>query len=436
MSKIKTRPVAVVGMGCVFPRSPGLDSFWANVESGVCASRQAPAERWLLSGEDAFSPEKGAPDRVYSLKACFVEDFSLDPEGLSIDRALLDALDPACRLALYAAKQAVSSCKINDRSRVPVIIGSIALPTEKASACARDILLAPLLEKALGEKIPGGAPSHPANLRAAGLPASVVARAFGFGGGTLALDAACASSLYAVKLACDELLSGRADAVLTGGVSRPDSLYTQMGFSQLRALSPSGRPAPFDAGADGLVVGEGSGMLVLKRVEDAIADGDTIHALICGAGLSNDVGGSLLAPNTAGQLRAMRAAYKKAGWAPQLVDFVECHATGTPAGDPVEVSSLKTLWGARGWTAGQCALGSVKSNIGHLLTAAGSAGLIKTILAIKNKKLPPTANFTSPHPALGLESSPFCVPSESRRWDARGEGQPRRAAVSAFGFGA
>ncbi|NLO92258.1 MAG: type I polyketide synthase [Elusimicrobia bacterium] len=422
-------------MGCVFPRSPGLDSFWANIESGVCASREAPPGRWLLSKEDAFSPEKGAPDRVYSPKACFVEDFSLNPSGLGLDRAFLDELDPACHLALYAARQAAASCKIKDRSRVPVIIGNIALPTEKASAYARQTLLPALLEKALGEKTDLDEKAHPANLRAAGLPAGVLARAFGFGGGTLSLDAACASSLYAVKLACDELLSGRADAVLTGGVSRPDSLYTQMGFSQLRALSPSGRPAPFDAGADGLVVGEGAGMLVLKRLEDAIADGDEIHALLCGAGLSNDVGGSLLAPNSAGQLRAMRAAYRQAGWAPQQVDYVECHATGTPAGDPVEIASLKTLWGARGWTAGQCALGSVKANIGHLLTAAGAAGLIKVILAMKHGKLPPMANFSRPHQALSLDGSPFAIPQEARAWEKRGNDEPRRAAVSAFGFG-
>ena len=223
--------------------------------------------------------------------------------------------------------------------------------------------------------------------------------------------------------------------MITGGVSRPSSLYTQMGFSQLRALSPSGRPSPFDAAADGLVVGEGAGMFVLKRLADAVRDSDKIYGVITGIGLSNDIGGSLLAPNTAGQLYAMRAAYRQARLSPSQIDLIECHATGTPTGDPVEVESLKTLWGERGWSEGQCALGSVKSNIGHLLTAAGAAGMMKVLLAFKNKSLPPTANFSRPGPKIKLSSSPFRVQNRCEDWAARDSKTPRRAAVSAFGFG-
>lgn len=163
-----------------------------------------------------------------------------------------------------------------------------------------------------------------------GLPAGLVARALGLGGGSYTLDAACASSLYSMKLACDELRSGRADAMLAGGVSRPDSLYTQMGFTALSALSPSGRCSPFDAAGDGLVVGEGAGVVLLKRLSDAERQGDHIYGLICGIGLSNDIGGSLLAPDTEGQLRAMHAAYQEAGWRPDQVQLIECHGTGTP----------------------------------------------------------------------------------------------------------
>jgi len=180
--------------------------------------------------------------------------------------------------------------------------------------------------------------------RMTGFPAALLAKGLGLGSGTHTLDAACASSLVALKLACGALSQHRADAMLVGGVSRPDCLYTQVGFSQLRALSPSGRCAPFDKGADGLVVGEGVGMFVLKRVEDAVKDGDDILAVIKGIGLSNDMGGSLLAPMSEGQLRAMRIAYDTTGWSPDQVDLIECHGAGTPLGDHTELSSLATLW--------------------------------------------------------------------------------------------
>ncbi len=323
-----------------------------------------------------------------------------------------------------------------DRERAGVVIGQLALPTDGVSAWARGLLRPGFEREALG--LPPSRPSariNPANRFVAGLPGGVLAKAFGLGGGSWTLDAACASSLYALKFAMEELRAGRADAMLAGGVSRPESLYTQMGFSQLRALSPSGAPSPFDASADGLVVGEGSGMFVLKRLADAQRDGDRIRGVLVGGGLSNDVGGSLLAPNTVGQLRAMRAAYKEAALSPSQIDFVECHATGTPTGDPVEVASLKALWGERGWTPGQCAIGSVKSNVGHLLTAAGSAGLMKVLLAFERETIPPNANFEAANPAAGLDGSPFHVPTQAQAWTRRDAKTPRRAALSAFGFG-
>ncbi len=200
--------------------------------------------------------------------------------------------------------------------------------------------------------------------------------------------------------------------MLTGGVSRPDCLYTQMGFSQLRALSPSGRCAPFDAAADGLVVGEGAGILVLKRLDDALRDGDHIYATIAGIGLSNDIAGNLMQPDSRGQLRAMRAAYEQAEWKPDDVDLVECHGTGTPVGDAVEFNSLRALWSEvpetdRAQT--HCVIGSVKSNVGHLLTAAGAAGLIKVLLAMRDRKLPPTANFSAAEHGINLSETPFAI---------------------------
>ena len=275
----------------------------------------------------------------------------------------------------------------------------------------------------------------PINHHVAGLPAGLLAKTLGFEGTCFTVDAACASSLYAVKLAVDELQSGRADTMLAGGLSRPDSLYTQMGFSQLRALSPNGTCSPFDQKGNGLVVGEGCGLMLLKRTADALRDGDHIHAVIRGIGLSNDLGGSLLAPAAEGQLRAMRSAYQQAGWSPDDVDLIECHATGTPVGDAVEFSSLQQLWQESGWRPGQCVIGSVKANVGHLLTAAGSAAMIKTLLAMKQQTLPPMVNFSSPAAGIELDKSPFQILNQPRRWDARKGKLPRRAAVSAFGFG-
>jgi acyl transferase domain-containing protein/3-hydroxymyristoyl/3-hydroxydecanoyl-(acyl carrier protein) dehydratase len=436
--------VAIVGIGGVFPGAPDLERFWALVASGRDATRDVPPGRWLLDPSDAFDPRVAAPDRVYSTRGGFVEEFRFDPEGLDLDPGLVDRLDPMFRLALQAGRAAWRDGRTDElaRSRVGVVFGNIVLPIEAASALARETLGRTLAERALGgragslESQWGDEPlTHPINRFAAGLPAGLLARALGLGGGAYTLDAACASSLYALKLAADELLAGRADAMLTGGLSRPDPLYTQMGFSQLRALSASGRARPFDGRGDGLVVGEGAGMFLLKRLDDALRQGDHVYGTAAAVGLSNDVDGGLLAPSSEGQLRAMRAAYDRAGWDPRDVDLIECHATGTPVGDAVELESLKALWGKTDGPAGRCVIGSHKANIGHALTASGAAGLLKVLLALKHKVLPPTANFEAPGSHPGLDASPFRVLSEAEPWEPRADGRPRRAAVSGFGFG-
>ncbi len=432
-------PIAIVGAGGIFPDAPTPARFWANLLARRCAAKEVPAGRWSVTPESVFDPAKGAADKVYSKKACFVEDFAFDPSGLALDAEWASSLDPAFHLALHAARSALSEAKLTstDKSRMGVVLGQLVLPTDGASAWSRELLLPAYERGALGltGSRSAAARVNPANRFVAGLPGGVLTKAFGLGGGSWTLDAACASSLYALKFAMEELRAGRADAMLAGGMARPQSLYTQMGFSQLRALSASGVPSPFDAAADGLVVGEGAGLFVLKRLCDAQRDGDRIRGVLLGGGLSNDVGGSLLAPNTVGQLRAMRAAYVESGLSPSQIDFIECHATGTPTGDPIEVASLKALWGERGWTKGQCALGSVKSNIGHLLSAAGSAGLMKVLLGFENETLPPNANFKTPNPNAGLTDSPFHVQAEASPWIKRDAKTPRRAALSAFGFG-
>ena len=434
----RPEPIAIVGAGGIFPDAPTPARFWENLAARRCSAREVPAGRWAVPAGAAFDPAKGAADKVYSRKACLISDFVFDPAGLALDAHWALSLDPAFHLALHAAREALSGAKLSasDKARTGVVMGQLVLPTDAAAAWSREQLLPAFERDALG--LPPKQPAsrvNPANRFVAGLPGGVLTKAFGLGGGSWTLDAACASSLYALKFAMEELRAGRADAMLAGGMSRPQSLYTQMGFSQLRALSASGVPSPFDAAADGLVVGEGAGLFVLKRLSDAQRDGDRIRGVLLGGGLSNDVGGSLLAPNTVGQLRAMRAAYQESGLSPSQIDFIECHATGTPTGDPVEVASLKALWGDRGWTPGQCALGSVKSNIGHLLTAAGSAGLMKVLLGFENETLPPNANYSAPNPNAGLPGSPFRVQSEAAPWPRRDAKTPRRAALSAFGFG-
>jgi len=431
--------VAIVGIGGIFPQSPTLERFWANIRGGVDTASEVPPGRWVLSVADGFDARVGALDRVYSRRGCFVEPLALDADGLDLETELLAALDPVYHLALHAGRQAWRDAVTHnlDRRRVGVILGNLVMPTDRSSELVHRFLGRTFEEKVLGTS--AGTPldrRDALNRYATGLPGGVLARALGLGGSSYTLDAACASSLYALKLAVDELLTGRADAMLAGGLCRPDALYTQMGFAQLRALSPTGRCSPFDARADGLVVGEGAGLFLLKRLADALEDGDHIYAVIAGIGLSNDVQGRLLAPSSEGQMRAMRAAYRQAGWEPQDVDLIECHATGTPVGDAVEFESLRTLWGdAAHGQGGRCIIGSVKSNIGHALTAAGAAGLLKVLLALKEKTLPPTANFTAPGPNVPYAESPFRVLAKSMPWERRSAEQPRRMAVTSFGFG-
>jgi PfaB family protein len=431
--------IAVVGMDGIFPGALDPECFWQNIVNGSDRSAPVPEARWIAPPEDRLSSGL-MPDRTYSRNACLIHDFSFDPTQFNLNPKVTAKLDPVHQLTLTAGKRAVNACRTAkvDPHRVDTILAAIALPTDGASAFTRRIL-GHAIERKLFPK--SSVPSVPIRRtealasRVDGLPAALLAAEMGFGGNRFTLDAACASSIYAVKLACDALANRRADMVVTGGVSRPECLYTQTGFSQLQALSPTGRCAPFDHRADGLVVGEGVGILVLKRLEDAVQQGDVIHGVIHGIGLSNDMRGNLLAPESRGQVRAMRQAYVSAGWRPADVDLIECHGTGTRAGDTTEIQSLIRLWEEEAATPGACAIGSVKSMIGHLLTAAGAAGIIKVLLAMQHKTLPPSLHFEQAPQESPLAQSPFRVQVHPQPWKTRSNGNPRRAAVSAFGFG-
>ena len=434
-------PIAIVGLGGVLPGAATPDDFWRVVEAGIDTASEPPPGRWHLDLEQAYDSEHARADHVHSRRACFVRDFELDPTGLNLPAELVDALDPMVHLALHAGRQAWQDAVTDpvDPGHVGVILGNIVLPTASASSMA-DWILGRRFERELfraaGVPMPmeDRAPVGAINRWVAGLPAAMLARALGLGGERFCLDAACSSSLFALELAVDALRNGRLDAVLAGGLSRPDSLYTQMGFSQLLAVSPTGRCSPFDHKSDGLVVGEGAGVLVVKRLSDALEHGDRIRAVVTSVGLSNDVEGSLLAPSQEGQLRAMRGAYRAAGWRPSDVDLVECHATGTPVGDAVEFASLQALWAEEDAPEASCVIGSAKSNTGHLLTGAGAVGLLKTVLAMEHGVLPPTANFEEPGDEVDLARSPFRVLRGAEPWEAPSR-HPRRAAVSGFGFG-
>ena len=435
----KTTPlsIAITGIGGIFPGADSLEGFWKIIADAKSTAETVPEGRWPESAITYHDTKVGAPDKVLSPNNCSIKNIPQNYEGINLKTDFIKTLDPLYQIVLQAGRDAFrdSVTQNLDLSRVPVIMANIVLPTDSVSSITRNLNMQILKAEAEGRtpSVEELFKDNPYNRYSAELPAGLLATGLGLGGGCYTLDAACASSLYAIKLACEELVSGRADAVLTGGASRPSSQFTQMGFSQLRALSKSGCCRPFDKRADGLLVGEGAGMFMLKRLEDAIEAGDKIYAVIRGIGLSNDVGGSLLAPDKEGQLRAMRSAYAQAHWSPADIQLIECHGTGTPTGDAVEISSIKEILKDTG--SKECVIGSVKSNVGHLLTAAGAAGLMKLVFALKYKQLPPTAGYEFPDDKLGIASTPIKILKKQQQWNPAKEGEPRRCALSAFGFG-
>src|SRR6056297_1996714 len=267
---INREPIAVVGLGGVFPKAVNTEQFWQNIVNRVDAVSDIPKKRCVIPPEEIYS-DHFVEDKPCSLRAGMV-DLDFDGSGFEIASSLLEQLDPLYHHLLTAAREAFSSCRKSSlsRRRTGVVLAAIALPTE-GSASVSNRITADILEKKLFDHSPEKGPkafdrTDLLSAKVTSLPASLLAKAFRLGGGAYTLDAACSTSLYAVKLACDELQAGRTDAMIAGGVSRPEILYTQVGFTQLRALSPSGRCAPFDADADGLVVGEGAGIFVLKRL--------------------------------------------------------------------------------------------------------------------------------------------------------------------------
>ena len=427
-SKKKIGKIAVVGMSGVFPQAFSTREFIANILNKKDAVIQIPEHRWP-GPVNGFISAHGEEDTAVSKQAGLIEGFNFDPAGFRIDETVLTQLDPVHHLVLHAGRDAfLQSVHTRDTlKRTGVILAAIALPTRESARFSSHVLLSQTAQ-----------PVHPIDYSKSGVvsfPAAVLARAMGFEGGSFTLDAACASSLYAIKLACEHLHLKKTDVMVAGGVSRPSSLYTQVGFTQLKALSPTGICSPFDRDADGLVVGEGTGIVILKRLDDAVAQGDTIHAVITGAGVSNDIEGNLVGPASEGQQRAMCQAYDQANRSPRDIQYMECHGSGTPVGDQVELASIKALLDHYQCPDKALRIGSVKSMIGHLLTAAGAAGFIKTVLAMNERILPPSLNFSRPPEQSLLHTTDIKVQCEPESWDPERSGRSRKAGISAFGFG-
>ena len=445
-------PIAVVGRGCVLPGALDPDSFWDNILAGRASLSSVPEGRWRLPTGLASADPADGREGTWSDVGGYVQGFDdayrktlaepafrqvLDPGRVRVAGlagAELDALDPLFRWTAYAAATALrESGQLRLRHRTGLVAGNLSFPSTGMAAYAEHVWLDAQdrqLREVLGAAV---GPRPPALDRfMSGLPAGLAAQALGLGLGGFALDAACASALYAVNLACAELLDRRADLMLAGGVNRADDLFIHDSFRALSAMSRSGQSRPFHRQADGLVPAEGAVFVALMRLADAIAADAQIFGVIRGVGLSNDGRGSgLLAPSADGQARAIRAAYQAAGVSPQTVGLLECHATGTRLGDLTEVRSTSQVFaGARG-----VPVGSVKSNVGHLITAAGGAGLLKVLGALRAGVRPASLSADDPLPELsGGSGSPLRLLVEAEDWPENPAG-PRRAAVSAFGFG-
>jgi acyl transferase domain-containing protein len=423
-------PIAIVGQSCTLPDALSPAALWENLAAGRSALSAAPGgpeDRWRLSRALAMGHVEDALDRTWSDVGGYVRGFEagFDPSGFRIDAETIAALDPLFHWVLAGVRQALGG---DAPARTGLVLGNLSFPTSSMSRYAESVWL-----DAQGPHYAGGHAAaragvtrpHAFNRFSSGLPAHLAARALGLDAGAFALDAACASSLYAIKLACDRLHDRSADVMVAGGVNRADDLFIHIGFCAIAAMSRTGRSRPLHRDADGLVPAEGAGFVVLRRLADAVASGSRVLGVIRGIGLSNDGRGrGLLAPSEEGQERAIRMALHGARLAPADIGLVECHATGTPVGDATEIRSMARVYQG-------CAdvpIGSLKSNLGHLVTAAGVAGLIKLLGAMEHGVRPATLHADEPIDAL--HGTPFRALHAAEPWDG-----PRPAALSAFGFG-
>jgi len=446
--------VAIIGMDCIFPSAPDINVFWQNIVSKVDAITDVPPDRW--DPEIYFDPDSTSNDRVYCKRGGYLGQTQFNPLNYGIMPNAVHGGDPSQFLALKIAYQALENAgylnQLENRERVEVILGrgnfldpgsgnavlhstGIEQGLELLSSLHPEHTQEDLeaIKKDLKATLPNFGPDNVPSLMP-NITTGRIANRLGLMGPNFTVDAACASALIATELGIYDLLNRKCDLALVGGIFMlPDVLFPII-FCQLRALSQQSQIRPFDKNADGTIIGEGVGTLILKRLEDAERDGDIIYAVIKGIGTSSDGrASSVTAPRVEGEELALKRAYEMSGVSPQTIELIEAHGTGTPIGDRAEIEALTRVFGTRGESYPWCALGTVKSMIGHTMHAAGAAGLIKAALAIYNKVLPPTLHCDEPHPAL--EQTPFYINSEARPWIHGAQDAPRRAGISAFGFG-
>jgi acyl transferase domain-containing protein len=446
--------VAVIGMASLFPGAPHLRTNWQK-NMGMVDAVSDPPDDW--GPEEIFRPDSAANDRIYCRRGGFLKDLArFDPLEHGVMPAAVDGGEPEHFLALRLASQALADAGYDHRpfarERTAVILGrSTFLNRGNATAFQHGLVvdqtigilrqLHPEYEERELAEIRSALKAALPPFTAETAPALVsnvmcgrIANRLDLRGPSYAVDAACASSLIAVDAGVEALRSGRCDLALVGGVHVSSPPIVFMVFCQLGALSRRGELRPFDADADGTLLGEGVGVVVLKRLSDAERDGDRIYAVVRGTGVASDGRGlGVLAPRVEGEELALRRAYEDAAIDPATVGLIEAHGTGTVVGDRTEIEALGRVFGPRDRRP-RCAIGSVKSMISHTIPAAGIAGLIKATLALHNKVLPPTLHCEHVHAGLGIERTPFYVSTEPRPW-IQGSLRPRRAGVNAFGFG-
>ena len=445
-------PIAVVGVSALFPGSTDSRGFWADILAGKDLITDVPPSHWLI--EDYYDPDPKALDKTYSKRGGFVSPVDFDPLEFGVPPSIVPATDSAQILALIVAQKVLEDAAQGqfanmDRERISVLLGVTSaqeLLGTMVSRLQKPVWLKALRESGVPESeaqdicgriaksyVPWQESSFPGLL--GNVVAGRIANRFDLRGTNAVTDAACASSLAAVSMGINELQLGQSDLVITGGVDAMNDIFMYLCFSKTPALSPTGDCRPFSDAADGTLLGEGIAMLALKRLDDAERDGDRVYAVIRGIGSASDGrANSVYAPLPEGQARSLRRAYEVAGFGPETVELVEAHGTGTKAGDVAEFAGLKLAFGDAREDKQWCALGTVKSQIGHTKAAAGAAGLFKAVMALHHKVLPPTIKIDRPNPKLEIEQSPFYLNTQRRPW-IRDDSHPRRASVSSFGFG-
>ena len=450
--KLIKEPIAIIGQSVLFPASYDSTDFWQNIVQGRDLISDVPASHWLI--EDYYDPDLSAPDKTYGRRGGFLPYVDFDSLGWGVPPSIIEATDSTQLLALMVAKQCLEDASGGnvdtlDKSNMSVILGVTSAQKLLGHMTAR--LQRPIWENAMRQVglpesevqaaaqriadhyVPWQESTFPGLL--GNVVAGRIANRLDLGGTNCVTDAACASAFSAISMAINELYLGDSDVVIAGGADTMSDILMHMCFSKTPALSKSGDVRPFSDQADGTLLGEGIALFAFKRLTDAERDGDTVYGVLKGLGSSSDGRSkSVYAPLAEGQAKAYRRAYANAGVDASTIELVEAHGTGTKAGDAAEFSGLRTVFEEAGVDVESIALGSVKSQIGHTKATAGAAGFFKALMGLRSGVLPPTIKVDQPNPNLDISATPLYINTEARPW-VRGSDHPRRAGVSAFGFG-